>query len=171
MWNGTDTPLAILFTFRTYGTWLHGDERGAVNRFNNIYGTPTLPGNEDWKKYNESLLSAPPVLLDHARRGSVEKAIRETCLKRSFGLHAVNIRTNHAHSVISIGENPPDRILGALKANATRQMREDGCWIEGRTPWAHKGSCRRLWNERSVSEAVDYVINRQGADLKQYDWW
>jgi len=26
-------PLAYLITFRSYGTWLHGDERGSVDRF------------------------------------------------------------------------------------------------------------------------------------------
>ncbi len=37
MWNDTDIPLAYLITFRSYGTWLHGDERGSVNRFRNQY--------------------------------------------------------------------------------------------------------------------------------------
>jgi hypothetical protein len=37
MWNNTDTPLAYLFTFRCHGTWLHGDERGAVDRFHNHF--------------------------------------------------------------------------------------------------------------------------------------
>ena len=33
MWNDTDVPLAIFFTFRCYGTWLHGGERGStINR-------------------------------------------------------------------------------------------------------------------------------------------
>ena len=30
VWNDTDTPLAYLITFRSYGTWLHGDERGST---------------------------------------------------------------------------------------------------------------------------------------------
>src|SRR2546428_5625205 len=33
MWNDTDIPLAFLITFRCYGTWLHGDDRGSVNQF------------------------------------------------------------------------------------------------------------------------------------------
>ncbi|MGH9840991.1 MAG: hypothetical protein ACREEM_19730 [Blastocatellia bacterium] len=36
-------PLAYLITFRCYGTWLHGDERGSVDRDHNIYRTPFLP--------------------------------------------------------------------------------------------------------------------------------
>src|SRR6185369_556860 len=30
MWNDTDIPLAYLITFRSYGTWLHGDDRGSI---------------------------------------------------------------------------------------------------------------------------------------------
>ena len=45
-------PLAYFITFRAYGTWLHGDERGAVDRRHNDYGTPYLPVDEDWKSQN-----------------------------------------------------------------------------------------------------------------------
>ena len=37
--------LAYFITFRCYGTWLHGDERGSVDRFHNIYGMPFIPKN------------------------------------------------------------------------------------------------------------------------------
>ena len=43
--NNQRIPLAYLITFRSYGTWLHGDERGSVDRFHNVYGTPRLPPN------------------------------------------------------------------------------------------------------------------------------
>ncbi|MDQ3490280.1 MAG: hypothetical protein M3449_04330 [Acidobacteriota bacterium] len=36
-WNDTDIPLAFLTTFRTYGTWLHGDKRGSIDRFHNVF--------------------------------------------------------------------------------------------------------------------------------------
>lgn len=129
------------------------------------------PENERWKQYNQELLKGRPVALDAPRRRSVEAAVRETCEKRNWHLYAANVRTNHVHSVIAIGVYDPDKALGALKANATRQMREDGFWASEDTPWAEKGSCRRLWNERSIWEASDYVLNRQGEDLSKYDWW
>jgi len=45
MWNDTDIPLAYLITFRCYGTWLHGDERGSVDRFHNQYQSPSAAPN------------------------------------------------------------------------------------------------------------------------------
>jgi hypothetical protein len=87
MWNDTDLPLGYLITFRCYGTWLHGDDRGSIDR----------------------------------------------------------------------------------KANATRQMQEDGHWKELHSPWADKGSNRHLWNENSLALAIDYVINGQGDDLPELE--
>jgi hypothetical protein len=37
------TPLAYLITIRSYGTWLHGDERGSMDRREyNQYGDPAI---------------------------------------------------------------------------------------------------------------------------------
>ena len=150
MWNDTDIPLAVFFTFRCYGTWLHGDERGSVDRHINIYRTPRIQSNSNWQKYNEKLLQHPPVTLDASSRKSVEKAIRDLCEKLGWTLLAMNIRTNHVHVVICIGVKRPKDVLIALKANATRQLRADGLWPHEHSPWADKGSKRNLWNEKSI---------------------
>ena len=169
MWNDTDIPLAYLITFRCYGTWLHGDPRGSVDREHNQYKTPYAAANENRYRHNRRLLKSQPVLLDAPRRASVETAIRDTCTHRRWILHAMNVRTNHVHVVVSIGAKKPKFALNALKANATRQMRQDGGWQMDHSPWVDKGSKRRLWNERSVARAIDYVINGQGDDLPEFD--
>jgi hypothetical protein len=122
MWNDTDAPLAFLITFRCYGTWLHGDERGSVDRHNNKYGAPYNPSIEHWKAINMDRMRHEPVKLNATQRNSVEKAIIDTCRKRGWGIFAVNVRTNHVHMVTSIGHTKPDAALSAFKANATRQM-------------------------------------------------
>jgi hypothetical protein len=38
-------PLAYLITLRTFGTWLHGDERGSVGRKRNVYGRREIAPN------------------------------------------------------------------------------------------------------------------------------
>ena len=84
-------------------------------------------------------------------------------------LHALNVRTNHVHIVVSIGADKPERALNAFKAYGTRRMRQDGKWQQSHSPWADKGSKRHLWNERSPALAIDYVINGQGGDLPDLD--
>ncbi len=169
MWNDTDIPLAYLITFRSYGTWLHGDERGSVDRFNNRYDSPYLSPNKIWHKHNMHALKTSPVLMDIKERESVEFAIRETCERRNWFLRALNVRTNHVHIVVSIGSLKPEKALNAFKANATRQMRESGCWKHDYSPWVNKGSKRYLWSERSIELAIDYVINGQGDELPKFD--
>ena len=169
MWNDTDIPLAYLITFRTYGTWLHGDERGSIDRFHNAYKSPFIAPSKKWHDHNTQTLKSEPVLLDANQRSSVEKAIRETCEKRSWILEAINVRTNHVHTVVKIGTKSPEAALNAFKANATRQMREDKCWLKPRSPWVDKGSKRHLWNEHSVGLAIDYVMNGQGDELPDFD--
>jgi REP element-mobilizing transposase RayT len=167
MWNDTDTPLAYFISFRTYGTWLHGDRRGSIDRFHNRYGSPYLPPNETWNRYNRNRLKGEPLILGPHERSSVENAIRETSRVRKWDLRAFNIRTNHVHTVVTANRKP-EVVLNAFKANATRHLREDRLWLHPFSPWADKGSKRRLWNERSVASAIDYVLNGQGEDLPKF---
>ena len=167
-WNDTGVPLAYFITFRCYGTWLHGDERGSVDRDHNAYGTPTYPQRDLRTSYVQGLLKQPPVLLDARRRHSVEAAIRETCGIRTWSLFALNVRTNHVHSVVNSPGEKPRAVMTAFKANATRQMREDGCWSNDLSPRAEKGSARYLWTDESVSRAVNYVLHSQGHDLPDF---
>ncbi|MGC2238589.1 MAG: transposase [Pyrinomonadaceae bacterium] len=169
MWNDTDIPLAYLITFRCYGTWLHGDERGSVDRFHNKYETPYILPNKGWHQFNTKQLKAEVVTLNAKQRQSVENAIRETCEVRRWLLRAINVRTNHVHTVVSIGTVKPERALNDFKSYTTRKMRQNGCWFSEHSPWADKGSNRHLWNERNIELAVDYVINGQGDDLPKFD--
>jgi REP element-mobilizing transposase RayT len=169
MWNDTDIPLAYLITFRCYGTWLHGDKRGSIDRFHNAYKSPYIEPNPRWHRHNTQALEGEPVILDARRRTSVERAIRETCQFRKWHLHALSVRTNHVHVVVCLGTPKPKRALTVLKANATRQMRQDRCWLEDSTPWAERGSLRYLWNERSVARAIEYVLHGQGDELPDFD--
>ena len=83
-------------------------------------------------------------------------------------MQAINIRTNHVHTVVSSNKNP-ESVLNAFKANATRHLRKAGLWAHSFSPWADKGSKVRLWNEKSVANAIDYVLNGQGDDLPDFD--
>jgi len=169
MWNDTDTPLAYFISFRPYGTWLHGDTRGSIDRFHNRYRSPYIRPNEEWLDHNQQRLRVKPLILKAPHRKAIEVAIRETCDIRKWFLHAINVRTNHIHTVVCASHKKPEHVLGAFKANATRQLRKDSLWHNPFPPWADKGSKRRLWNEQSVARAIDYVMNGQGDDLPDFD--
>jgi REP element-mobilizing transposase RayT len=171
MWNDTDTPLAYLISFRTYGTWLHGDKRGSVNRFRNVYGTKFLPHEPNWQSFNLKKLKMEPVRLNDAQRTCVRMAITACCVFRGWNLMAVSVRTNHAHAVVDPLDKSSSHALNALKANATRELRRAGLWTEDISPWSKRGSKRSLWNEKSVRRAIEYVTFGQGDDLDtNFDW-
>jgi REP element-mobilizing transposase RayT len=161
--NDSGFPLAYLISFRTYGTWLHGD-RGSVDRFHNTYGTPKLPPSPTRQQYERGLMKMPPVKLDSRRRAAVHRSLRETCTKRNWRLWASSVRTNHVHTVVT-AQCRSLTVLNALKAHATRTMRESGCWSSDRTPWAYRGSRKKLWTERDLIDAIVYVEYEQGEPL------
>ena len=167
MWNDTDTPLAYFISFRAGGTWLHGDDRGSIDRFHNSYGSPYIAANDRWRRYNYKQLRIPPLTLGVRHRASIKLAIRETCEIRRWALRALNVRTNHVHTVVTAIQSS-NHVLTALKANATRQLRQDGLWSYGFSPWARKGSKKNLWSEQSIARAVEYVLYGQGDDLPDF---
>src|ERR1041384_673362 len=128
MWNDTELPLAVLFTFRCYGTWLHGDSRGSVDRAHNIYGTPFISENPKWQDYKKEQMLRPQLTLDARMRQAAIGGVRKVCDKRGWPLFAVNARTNHIHSVIDVKGYDTKRALAALKAAATRQLRGERLW-------------------------------------------
>ena len=94
-WEDNDAPIAYLITIRTYGTWLHGDERSSVDlRGQNIYDTPRVKPVKKLNRLMERNLAEEPFLLDSSCRAYVEEAIREVCRHRKYGLPAINVRTN-----------------------------------------------------------------------------
>ena len=162
--NNTGVPMGYLITFRTYGTWLHGDRRGSVDRFHNIYGTPKLPPSPSRQRYERRLMKMPLVKLNSRRRAAVKRSLHETCKNRKWKLWASNVRTNHVHSVVTALCRSLT-VLQALKAYATRTMRESGCWNSERTPWAYRGSRKKLWTEKDLIDAIVYVECEQGEPL------
>lgn len=161
-------PLAYFISFRTYGTWLHGDERGSVNRRQNKYGTPRIAPNARLQRAERKLLKHPPVKLDAYQRPVVEKAIREVCEKRGYKLLAINVRTNHVHTVVS-AQKKPEPILQAFQAYATRKLREAVLLSRDVKPWARHGSTPYLWKEKHVERAIDYVLYGQGGELPSFE--
>jgi len=117
-------PLGFLITFRCYGTWLHGEKRGSVDRRNyNRYGTPDMPANEKILKEEELELRHRPVRLTKRQRVIVRAAIEQVCEQRRYCLYALNVRTNHVHAVVNASLKP-ERIMNGFKSYATRRLRE-----------------------------------------------
>ncbi len=159
-------PLAYLITFRTYGTWLHGDERGSVDREHNIPGTPLFPPDPRRETRRRSQLKHTPVELDADRRAVVRRTILEVAEHRNWEIHTLAVRSNHVHIVITAYDTP-ERVMTSLKAWCTRRLIAAGLGKRGTKVWSRHGSTRYLWNPDDVEAACRYLCERQGEDLSE----
>ena len=157
-------PLGYLITCRTYGTWLHGDARGSVDRDHNLYGTPLRDAHRGLQQAERRRLKIAPVTLNARQREVVAETIRAVCRKRGWSLSALNVRTTHFHAVVAAPE-APERVMHAFKAYATRRLREDGLHAQDVPLWSRHGSTRYLWKGPQLENACRYVAEGQGEDL------
>ena len=148
-----DSPLAYHITWTAYGTWLSGDERGWVER-----GAPEIqkpaPRREDLARY---LMAGEPVILTPEQRAVVLQTIKDHCAIRRWTLHAVNVRTTHAHVVVT-ADRSPEEVMNQLKSWCSRRLNER--WSGRKKWWTYHGSTKWVWDQAYFDEAVDYVVNR-----------
>ena len=165
----TQYPLAYLLTFRTYGTWHHGDSRKAVDRKHfNRFGSPAMPIAVELAEAELARQKHPTFVLDEPQRTAVGEAIKEVCDHRQHSLHALNVRSNHVHAVVG-AEAAPEKIVEAFKSYATRRMRNDGLIGGVQKVWSRHASTRYLWDDRKLVLAVDYVLYSQGDEFLSLD--
>ena len=158
-------PIAYHITFTTYGTWLHGDNRGSVDKDNNQYGSDFVKPNLVLIKKEQCALKNPPVTLSQSQRRIALKAILDVCRFESWCAYAVHVRSNHIHIVVN-GDEKPEDMLVKFKRYTTIALRN----IEGKSAikkyWTKHGSTRYLWTKESLCSAIRYVKNEQGKPLE-----
>ncbi len=156
-------PIAYFITFRTYGTWLHGDERGSTDHRHNAYGTPLLDAHTGRQRSARLRLAHAPVTLSRPARTVVTIAIQQACDHHEWTLHASNARSNHVHTVVS-APRTPEHVMGTFKSRCTRLLREKGLVQQGARVWSHHGSTKYIWKPSQLTEACKYVVEAQGID-------
>jgi hypothetical protein len=157
-------PLAYFITWTTYGTRLHGDDRGSVDCMNNTPGTPFSPPDPELEAAMRASMIFAPIVLDEVMRGVVTTALRDHIAFRKWNERALNVRTTHVHIVLDCRGDTmrsPERVMEELKYWATRRLREAGLVrLEGHI-WTDHGSTRWINDERGLAGAIDYVLNQQ----------
>ncbi len=153
-------PLAYFISFRTYGTWLHGDERGSVDRRHNGFGSPLLQVSDERVRWEEASLKDPPVEFGVEQREVVDRTIREVCAHKGWAPHAINVRTNHVHAVVT-APKPPEFVMNAFKAWATRRLVEAALIARGSRVWSRHGSTVYLFKPENFQEKCRYVLEGQ----------
>ena len=132
-------PLAYLLTWTCYGTWLHGDPRGSVDAEHNALGTPLAPASPRRQAVHKEQMRAGACRLSEAACRIVSETITDHCELRQWSLHAVNVRSNHVHVVVSC-DVAPEVAMSQLKAWSTRRLRGNGHRRPDEAAWAAVGA-------------------------------
>lgn len=152
------SPLAYFITFRTYGTWLHGDARGSFHRRPGDDSPAALPPMPRLEQAMERLLARTPVRLDIEQRGFVTEAIKDACRRDNWDLHTFVVRAEHVHVLLAPPPGlPPERVMTALKARATWWMVKHGAHPRGSRMWSRHGSTRYVWTPRELDAVRRYI--------------
>lgn len=160
-WSVAD-PLAYYITWSCYGTRLHGDPRGTVDRNHNTPNTPFLAEDRTRNVHASERMSGPPYVLSNPARIVVEEVIRKHCQIREWSLLTVNVRTTHVHVVVNCHMRAtPETAMEQFKAWATRRLREAGHATSEQKLRTEHGSTRWIDTSSSLAKAIDYVKHQQ----------
>ena len=155
--------LAYHIVWTTNGTWLPGDARGWIKKKTLGIQVP------DPKRENEARehMAADDVVLNPAQRALVEQTIRDHCRIRGWTLHAVNVRSNHVHVVVT-ADREADEVMSQFKAWCSRKLSDAAGLKEtvavkaGRRRWFTEGGDKELIDEPEYLEnAIRYVLEGQ----------
>jgi REP element-mobilizing transposase RayT len=161
-------PLAYFITFTAYGRWLHGRERGSVDKLHNQPGTPFLPADPERERCMRDNMLEAPYVLNAERRAVVLDTIREVAQYRGWKLWACHVRTTHVHIIVT-GNAKPEKMMSDFKAYSSRRLKERLNEAADCKRWTQHGSTLYLWHEDEVAAKIVYVLDGQGTRMDAYD--
>ena len=160
----TGDPIAYHITWTAYGTWLHGDDRGWVEGG----GAGIQPPDEASLRVAEKRMTQPAVTFDDVQRALIARVIEDHCRIRGWHIHALNVRSNHIHLVVT-ADRTPEEVMNQLKAWCSRKLSDAAGLPDspsakkaGRRKWfTEHGSTKWINDEEYLENAVRYVVEGQ----------
>ena len=162
--------LAYFITFTTYGTWLHGSEKGLGSVYweHSEYGAEFVEPDAVREMEARGAMSQSVYTMDARRREVVRDAVVALAQEKGWRLLAMHVRSNHVHVVIW-AERDPGRLMSDLKARASRELTAAGFENAQRRRWTRHGSTRHLFTNEEVEKKIKYTLDEQGTPMAVYD--
>ena len=179
------TAMAIAYhvIFTAYGFWLPNDPRGSWSNFVASWelflhgqaskttekcSLASVPHDPARRRAAKRALSRPPVRFTGAQAQSIGHGFRMAAQDAEYLCYACAILPDHVHMVLAIHPRPIKRMVGHLKAIASRELSKDGRhpFANRRnangslpTPWVEGCWKRYLDTREEVTQAIRYVEN------------
>jgi REP element-mobilizing transposase RayT len=149
-------PLAYFISWGTYGTRLHGDPRGTVDRDHNERGTPVLGFDPIRWEREKGLLKFPPVFFTREQMRFAESVIPEICERGHWNYLTCAAGPDHVHAVLDFPFDPK-AVRGLLKRWLGQELSNQWRLPAGATWWAESGSIRWAYEQDYLRNILNYV--------------
>jgi REP element-mobilizing transposase RayT len=151
----------------TFGTWLHGDERGFRSRKHRIHSSgdyrhrPPSDEHAGLHGYHRAK-SRSEVTIDRSIRPTIGQTLLAALLDRSYRVLALAVGKVHAHCLVELPESPVTvkAIGGDAKRKSSRAVKTH---LPG-TVWASGGTFKIVKDDDHLRRANDYILYDQGSD-------
>jgi REP element-mobilizing transposase RayT len=149
-------PLAYHITFGTYGTHLHGNPRGSVDRLHNVPGEPIIGTNAGWERMEASKLRFAPRYLNNDQRGFVEAMVPEICVRGGWDYHNAAAQPDHVHSLLST-DSDGQVVRRLLKRWLGDALSPRWPTQAGESWWSEGGSVKWVWTADYFNRVIEYI--------------
>tara|TARA_R110000782_G_scaffold131928_4_gene223801 strand:- start:2260 stop:2751 length:492 start_codon:yes stop_codon:yes gene_type:complete len=153
-------PLAFFLTWTTYGTWLPGDPRGSTDHDRDSIRPRRIAPNDPLRSHATRIQRSDALTLKPESRAAVQQMIHALARDKGWVVHALNVRSNHVHLVIT-APGDPNRVMTACKAFATQRLRQRGHFTPDQIIWTRHGSTRWINDPKSLEAAIQYARDFQ----------
>ena len=159
-------PMAYHITFGTYGTRLHGDARGTVDRRMNWPGEPIIGSDASWWGQERDRLRYPPVVLTGEQMGHAQASVPDICTRGGWQHHTCAAGPDHVHVVLTC-EAEGERVRMWLKRWLGEALSRRWPLPNDATWWAEGGSVKWVWTEDYFDDVYRYVHGQRAASTSR----
>lgn len=155
-----DFPLAYHITFGTYGTRLHGDPRGTVDRSHNRPGDPILGADPSRWQREQGTLRYPAVFLTDQQRQHVEAEVACICQRGGWEYIICSAASDHLHTLLSAAAEGA-AVRKWFKRWLGETLSERWPLPDGQSWWAEGGSVKHVWDEDYLENVYGYISGQR----------
>ena len=156
-----ERPLAYHITVGTYGTRLHGEERGTIDRAMNQPGDPIIVRDDAWHQIEQDRLKFKPRILTVEQMIEVERLMPMVCARGGWTHHTG--AADHIHEVLT-GDADGAVIRKWFKRWFGEELAKLYPLLPGETFWAECGSVKWIWTDEYCRAAYGYVFGQRATE-------
>lgn len=138
-----------MVTWRTFGSWLQGDERGYVKDGQVLEPNPIL------KTINLSNVKQDIIELTPFQRNIVEIAIIQEAKRINQKIHAITVCSNHIHLLAEVSAETIEKAVHRYKYSATAALRKQGILQD--KIWSKGFDKRFCFSENEIQQRIQYI--------------